>query len=44
MQVSWGRLLVGAGLPERLDIDLSIETMRCATTNILESIFAGSVK
>jgi hypothetical protein len=44
MQVSWGRLLVGEGWPERFDIGLTIETMRCATTNILASIFAGSVK
>ena len=44
IQVSWGRLLVGMGLPERLDINLTIETMRCATTNILESIFAGGSK
>ena len=44
IDVSWGRLMVNVGYPERVDIRLTLETMRSASANMLSSLFYKEAK
>lgn len=37
--LQWGKLILDKGYPERVDLAISIETARNATTDLLETIF-----
>lgn len=44
IDVSWGRLMVNVGYPERVDVRLTLETLRSASSNMLSSLFYKEAK
>ncbi len=41
IRLSWGKLILDKGYPDRIEVDLSVETLRSATTDLIKNFLIG---
>lgn len=41
IRLSWGKLILDKGYPDRIEVDLTIETLRSATTDLIKNFLIG---